>query len=84
MSNMFYFDTKNLLLSDFAEVAIALVGVVAAGQDGLTEAQYENLVTRVVYDYRMMFGDIAADYARDTLDAYAYIKDGRYFFKTVE
>jgi hypothetical protein len=84
MNDMFYFDTKNFFLSDFSEIAVVLVGVVAAGQEGLTEMQYENLVTRVVYDYRMMFGDIAADYARDTLEAYAYQKDGRIFFKTVE
>lgn len=84
MNDMFYFDTKNFFLSDFSEIAVVLVGVVAAGQEGLTEAQYENLMTRVVYDYQMMLGEKAAEYARDTLEAYSYIKDGRYFFKTVE
>jgi hypothetical protein len=81
---MFYFDTKNFFLSDFSEIAVVLVGVVAAGQEGLTEMQYENLVTRVVHDYEVAFGLDAAKIARDTLDAYAYQKDGRIFFKTVE
>jgi hypothetical protein len=81
---MFYFDTKNFFLSDFSEIAVVLVGVVAAGQEGLTEMQYENLVTRIVHDYEAAFGLDAAKVARDTLDAYAYQKDGRIFFKTVE
>lgn len=84
MNDMFYFNREAMLLSDYAEIGVVLVGVVAAGQDGLTEMQYENLVARIVHDYEVAFGLDAAKIARDTLDAYAYQKDGRIFFKTVE